>query len=219
MKSQMKLVNGLACSLALALVPLAAARADVDVPAKIEQLKTNLDNGRANLEQYRENAKIVDANQKENAKAIKSLAKLRESLTRDAAETKAGRGGIEGAKRQVEGFMKTELEKIAAEKKQIEALQRTLAQLEENKRRREGNVASYREKLRSIDADAAAWSQRGQAIAEADRALREKEQAAAADKKRLAEKRASYAAEADKWEQNVRVADRQYANFSKLKEE
>jgi chromosome segregation ATPase len=213
---------GLGPILAAALVAIlapGAATADVDVAAKVEQLRQNVDASRSNLAQYEENAKTVEINIRENEKALKALAKQREALNHQAIEIAAGSGGVESAKKQVDGYIKAEQEKLAAERKQKEALERALAQIEDNRKRREANVVAYQEKLRSIDADAGAWSQRSQAVADADRALKEKETIAAADKKRLAEKRVQYAAEVEKWQAQQRVSDRQYANFSKLRDE
>lgn len=195
------------------------ARADVDVAAKVDQLKQNVEASRSNLSQYTENAKTIELNIHENELALKALAKQRASLGRQTSETAQGKGGVDAAKRQVEGFMKAEQDKIAAEQKQAEALQKALAQLEDNKKRRESNIAAYQAKLLAIDADAGNWAQRTQAISEADKALKEKEATAAADRKRLAEKKIQYAGEVEKWRQQSRLADRQYAGFSKLRDE
>ena len=196
-----------------------AALADVDVPAKVEQLKQNVESTRSNLSQYEENLKTVELNAKENDRALKALAKRREAMNREIAATAQGKGGVDAAKKQVEGYMKAETDKLAAEQKQIEALQKSLAQLEENKKRREANVAAYQAKLHETDGDAAAWADRTKAVSEADAALKQKELIAAADKKSIAEKRVRYASEIEAWKQKKRVSERQYANFSKLTEE
>ena len=213
-KQRQLVIAAIAAAMALS----AVARADVDVAAKVEQLKSNVDATRANLSQYEENAKTVELNQRENEAALKALAKQRASLDRQIAESAAGKGGVEGAKRQIEGFTKAEQDRLTAEEKQIASLQKALATLEEGKKHRQANIAAYQEKLKAIEADAGAWAQRGQAISDADRALKEKEVAAVADKKMLALKKAQYAGEVEKWKQATRNADRQYAAFHKLKE-
>jgi len=125
---------------------------------------------------------------------------------------------VDGAKKQIEGFLATEKKTLAAEQKQIEELKKTLAQLEANQMKRLENIAAYDAKMMKVDAEFASWSERNQSIVELEQAIKEEETLAHADQKRLTEKKAAYEEEIAKWKKQVRVSERTYENFAKLKD-
>lgn len=139
-------------------------------------------------------------------------------MTKQTDETAKGKMAVDGAKKQLEGYMKTEQAKLDTEKKQIEDIRKALQQLEANVIQREVIIGQYKEKLEKVDAEFAAWSERNQSIVELERAIKEKQTLAKTDQKRLSEKKASYEEEVGKWRKQARVSERQYENFSKLKD-
>lgn len=194
------------------------SQAKTDVPAKIEQLRENAANSKVNLKQYEENLKIVDANLQENARGLKALEKQKQSLDRQKLETAKGKSGVDGVKKQLDGYLMAETQKLEAEKKQIAELQKTLETLMENQKKREANIAEYQQKMTTIETEMAAWSERNQSIVELEQAIRAKEKEALEDRKRFADKKATYEEEIAKWKKQSRVSERQYENFSKLKD-
>jgi chromosome segregation ATPase len=194
------------------------AFARTDIPAKIQQLKDNSENSKVNLKQYEDNLKTVNANLAEADKALKQLDRQKLALTRQTGETAKGKQGVDVAKKQLEGYMKTEQMKLEQEKQQMDAIKKTLAQLEENAKMREANIAQYQEKMTKVDTELAAWSERNQSIVELEQAIKAKEDEAKTDQKHLSEKKVSYEEEISKWRKQVRVSSRQFENFSKLKD-
>lgn len=209
--------RGAVAALSLALVA-SVAHARTDVPAKIAQLKENTENSKVNLKQYEEALKTVASNLAEAEKALKMLERQKDALTKQTDETAKGKMAVDGAKKQLEGYMKTEQAKLDTEKKQIEDIRKALQQLEANVIQREVIIGQYKEKLEKVDAEFAAWSERNQSIVELERAIKEKQTLAKTDQKRLSEKKASYEEEVGKWRKQARVSERQYENFSKLKD-
>lgn len=194
------------------------ASAKTDVPGKIEQLKENAANSKVNLKQYEENLKIVEANLQENARALKSLGRQKQSLDKQKLETAKGKAGVDVVKKQLDGYLTAETLKLEAEKKQIAELQKTLEMLLENQKKREANIAEYQNKMTTIETEMGAWSERNQSITALEQSIREKEKEALADRKMFADKKATYENEIIKWRKQARVSERQYENFSKLKD-
>lgn len=196
----------------------APALAKTNIAEKVSQLKENAEASKVNLKQYEDNLKTVDANLAETDKALKALEKQRQSLNKQTSDTAKGKASVDAVKKQLEGFLQAEQGRLDAEQKQIEELRKTLAQLEANQKKRQENILAYQDKMKKVDTELAAWSERNQSIVELEQAIGAKEDQAKADRKRLAEKKTTYEAEVGKWRKQVRVAERSYENFSKLKD-
>ncbi len=194
------------------------ASAKTDVPGKIEQLKENAANSKLNLKQYEENLRIVESNLQENSRAIKALERQKQSLDKQKLETAKGKSGVDVVKKQLEGHLAAETRQLEAEKRQIAELQKALETLLENQKKREANIAEYQAKMTTVETEMASWSERNHSIVELEQAIREKEKEALADRKAFAEKKVVYEGEVAKWKKQSRVSERQYENFSKLKE-
>ncbi len=193
-------------------------QARTDVPAKVEQLKQNTEASRENLKQYEENLKIVDGNIRENSLALKQIQKQKTSLELQKIETAKGKAGVDAVKKQIAGYMLAEQKKLEIEKKQIEDLKKTLATLEDNQIKRAQNIAEYQSKLDTVEGEMAAWSERNQSMKELEGAIHTKEKEALADQKNFASKKSTYQEEVAKWKKQARVSERQYENFSKIKD-
>ncbi len=212
----MKTLNLVAIT-ALAALSL-SAQAKTDVNQKIEQLRENTENGKANLKQYEDNLKTVEWNLKESDKATKLFTQQRQSLAKQNAEAQKGKSGVDAQRKQLDGFIQAEKQKLDVDKKQIDELKAALAQAEANAKKRTENINKYEEKRKKAEQELASWSGRGDALSELDRTLAEKQTQAKADNKRLTEKKAQYEGEISKWKKQVRVSERSYENFSQLKE-
>jgi chromosome segregation ATPase len=204
--------------LALVMFSVSTAFARTNVTEKVQQLKDNVEASKVNLEQYEDNLKTVNVNLVEIEKALHALGAQKQSLAKQTSETAKGKMSVDQVKNQIDGYMKTEQAKLVAEQKQMDELKKTLALLEENSKKREANIAQYHEKMQKADSEIASWSDRNQSIVELEKALAEKEAQALADRKRLTEKKVTYEEEISKWRKQVRLSDRTYANFSKLKD-
>lgn len=194
------------------------ALAKTDLAGKIEQLKENAENSKVNLKQYEDNYGTVVSNLAETEKALRAIDRQKKALAKQTSDTAKGKVGIEATKKQLDGLIVDEKQKLDAEMKQIEELKKALAQIEDNVGKRQANLANYEEKMQKIDVEFASWSERNQSIIELEQALEAKEAQARADNKRLAEKKAHYEAEISKWKKQVRVSEREYSNFAKLKD-
>jgi chromosome segregation ATPase len=160
----------------------------------------------------------VNKNLSETDRAMKTLERQKLALSKQTSETSKGKVGVDQTKKQLESLLTGERQKLDTEQKQIEELKKTLAQLEANSQKRQQNITQYEEKMRKVDTELASWSERNQSIIELEQALAAKQQEAKADNKRLADKRANYEAEIAKWKKQVRVSEREYASYSKLKD-
>ncbi len=213
----MRTLNKSLVIVALALFAV-QAQGRTDVGGKIQQLKENKEASKQNLVQYEENLKTVNSNISETEKALRQLKKQRESLVKQQTDTKKGKLTVDASKKQLEGFMKAEQAKLDTELKQIEQLKVVLATLEANVEKRQVNLAQYQEKMSKVEGELGSWSERNQSIVELEQAIKAKEDQARVDQKRLAEKKATYEAETSKWKKQVRLSERQYDSFSKLKD-
>jgi chromosome segregation ATPase len=206
-------------TLVLTLVLLSSmAFAKTNVSEKVEQLKDNSENSKINLAQYEENLKVVEQNLRDTDKAIHQLAEQKVALKKQIGESAKGAGGIDASKKQVNSYILSETQKLELEKKQIAELKKTLEQLEANQVKREENIAAYREKMKSVDSESASLAERNQSIQELGKSIEEKQNQAFADRQKLMEKKATYEQEIAKWKKEVRVSEREYANYKNLKD-
>lgn len=193
------------------------ASAKTDVKAKLDQLKQNKESSVANLKQYEENNRIVESNLNEVQRAIEALKAQKKALWKQTADVEKGKKDVQGNRKKIEGWMVSEKAKLEEEKKHIADLKRALEILENNKNQRELAIQTYQDKLSKVEGDLANWSMKKDEVAELEKALSEKEAQALADKKQLQTKRAGYETEIGKWRKQVRVSEREYEQFSKLK--
>ena len=197
----------------------ASAFAKTDVAAKVDQLKINADNSKVNLTQYEDNLKTVDQNLADINKAQKDIANQKKALAKQYADAQKGKDAVDSVRKQIEAYRKAEQTKLEIEQKQIAALEAALGQLKANASKRSENIAAYDQKLQENNAQVGSYQERNQSIVELANAIRAKEAQAAADKKDWSDKKANYESEVDKWKKEVRVSERDLANFKGLKED
>lgn len=193
------------------------ASARTDVPAKLEQLKENVSASQANLEQYEQGLRTVVANLTETEKALKTIERQKAAIQKQTGQSAKDKASVDAAKMEVEGQLRFERDRLAAEERQMEELKAAMAKLEENRTKRMANIAVYEERVRAVEGEQAGWSERSQSVNELDAALRNQEEQARAEKKRLTAKKAEYEEEIAKWKKQVRISSRSVANFSRLK--
>lgn len=195
----------------------AISLARTDVPAKLEQLKENISACQANLDQYEQGLRTVVSNLSETEKALKTIEKQKVAIQKQTGQSAKDKASVEAAKVEVEGHLRFERDRLAAEERQIEELKMALVKLEENRQKRIANIAVYEERVKSVEGEQAGWSERSQSVNELEAALRNQEEHARAEQKRLTVKKAEYEEEIAKWKKQVRISSRSVANFSRLK--
>lgn len=195
----------------------AISQARTDVPAKLEQLKENVSASQANLDQYEQGLQTVVSNLSETEKALKTIEKQKAAILKQTSQSAKDKASVEAAKSEVEGYLRSERDRLTAEERQMEELKMALAKLEENRQKRIANIAVYEERIKSVESEQAGWSERSQSVNELDAALRAQEEQARAEQKRLIAKKAEYEEEIAKWKKQVRISSRSVANFGRLK--
>jgi chromosome segregation ATPase len=195
----------------------AIALARTDVPAKLEQLKENVSASQANLDQYEQGLQTVVSNLSETEKALKTIENQKAAILKQTSQSAKDKASVDAAKSEVEGHLRGERDRLAAEERQMEELKMALVKLEENRQKRIANIAVYEERIKSVEGEQAGWSERSQSVNELDAALRAQEEQARAEQKRLMAKKAEYEEEIAKWKKQVRISSRSVANFGRLK--
>lgn len=214
-------INKFICSAAVvalsSTVLLSVAAARTDVPAKLEQLKENVSASQANLDQYEQGLRTVVANLSETEKALKTIERQKAAIQKQTGQSAKDKASVDSARAEVEGHLRFERDRLAAEERQIEELKLALTKLEENRQKRIANIAIYESRVKGVEGEQAGWSERSQSVNELDAALRNQEEQARLEKKRLMAKKAEYEEEIAKWKKQVRISSRSVANFSRLK--
>lgn len=195
-----------------------AAYAKTDVPAALQQLKTNEANAKSNHKQYEDNAEIASKNIVEVTAAIKSLRDQKVQLTNSASNLNKNLAILEKMKERLQTFNKEEQAAMKKEEAQIAQLKATLEKLEANKAKREQNVTSYNEKIAEVDREKMEWQEQHNAFASIQKELDTKEQKALVEREKWIEKRKGYRAESAKWEKESQVAEQTRVKFDKLKD-
>lgn len=193
--------------------------AKTDIKAKQQQLQENIGASKTNLEQYENNLRTVVTNLAETERALKTIERQKVAIGKQTGDSAKDQKNVDAARAEVEGQLKAERDKMAAEDKQIEELKAALQRLEANRAKRQINVTTYEERLQKVDGEKAAWGERSQSIVDLEQALRAKEDEAKAERKRLQAKKAEYEEEIAKWKKQIRIAERSSANFGRLKDD
>lgn len=194
----------------------ASADEKAQIRESIDQLKINAENSQSNLEQYKKNMETVKTNLGEVDKALKNLRSMRKQVLENSKKAELNKADLDRQKLVLAGYIKKEDEKKMGEQKQIEALQKKIADLQKNQLKRDENVANYNLKMQEIEREKLEWDEQKKNSEEIVSQISAKEKIASDERTRWAQKDDSYTKEVEKWNREAKFADSNYRKYKKL---
>ena len=126
----------------------------------LDKIKTNLDNSKANKSEYDRNLTIVSKNVDEVVKAKTTVQKQKETVSGEIVKNNDSLKKVLLQEREISQLLAQEKEKQLTEAKQVEQLEKTLAQVRQNQLKREQVIADYQSQLKLTGDEKKTWKDR-----------------------------------------------------------
>lgn len=126
----------------------------------LDKIKTNLENAKANQKEYDRNLEVVSKNLKEVAKAKETYLKQKESVSTEIVKNNDSLKKVLVQERDIGALLTQEKEKLQTETKQLEQLEKMIAQIKQNQGQREAIIADYQNQMRMTAEEKKAWKDR-----------------------------------------------------------
>lgn len=126
----------------------------------LEKIKTNFENSKANKNEYDKNLNIVNGNITEISKAKAAVIKQKNDVSTEIVKNNESLKKVMIQEKEIQAYIKSEEDKVAAESKQVEQLEGLIAQIKKNQEQRTAIIASYQEQLRTASDEKVAWKNR-----------------------------------------------------------
>lgn len=152
--------NNLILTLALVVFSQMTQAEPVTAQQGLEKIKNNLDNSRANQKEYERNLDIVNKNVGEIVKAKSSVVKQKETVSGEIVQNNDSLKKVLLQEREIAVLINQEKEKIAAEAKQLDQLEKLSQQIKQNQIQREALIADYQVQLKTNSDEKKTWKDR-----------------------------------------------------------
>jgi chromosome segregation ATPase len=126
----------------------------------LDKIKTNFENSKANKSEYDKNLNIVNGNITEISKAKAAVIKQKNDVSTEIVKNNESLKKVLVQEKEIQAYIKSEEDKVAAESKQVEQLEGLIAQIKKNQEQRSAIIANYQEQLRTASEEKVAWKSR-----------------------------------------------------------
>lgn len=126
----------------------------------LDKIKSNLENSKANKKEYERNLEIVNKNVSEVVKAKTTVSKQKDAVSTEIVQNNDSLKKVLVQERDISVLINQEKEKLAAETKQAEELEKVLAKIKQNQLQREAIIADYQGQLKSTGDEKKVWKDR-----------------------------------------------------------
>ena len=152
--------NTLILVLALVIAAPFAFAETVTAQQGLDKIKNNLENSKANQKEYERNLDIVNKIVTEVVKAKTTVTKQKESVSNEIVQNNDSLKKVLVQERDINVLIGQEKEKMSAETKQLEQLEKMIAQIKQNQAQREAIIADYQAQLKANGDEKKAWKDR-----------------------------------------------------------
>ncbi len=191
--------NNLILSLLVTIASTVSFADPVTAQQGLEKIKTNLDNSRANQKEYQRNLEIVNKNVIEINKAKGSIAKQKESVNNEIVQNNVSLKKVLVQERDINVLIHLEKDKMTAEAKQLEQLEKLSAQIKQNQVQREAIIADYQNQLRANSDEKKAWKDREAELRTQESKTIQSLRGLASEESSWQNKKKGYEGEAKRW--------------------
>ena len=190
---------------------------EVKIDVDMDQLKTNVDNSLHNYNEYKKNLDIAKDNKEQTSKAIDNLKQQKKDLGKSSQNVDKNKQAIEKMRLKIVEYKKNEQEKLNNDLAEIQKLKDVLFQLENNKKKREVNIAAYDKKLNEIEKEKQEWANQMKNLDELYKTIDQKITQIEKEQKEWDKKTSSYKEQAEKWKKEHKTAEALYERYDNLK--
>lgn len=195
----MKNLN-LLSQIVIALLISGTARAESMTASQgLDKIKTNLENSKSNQKEYDRNLDVVNHNLTEVTKAKSSTLKQKEAVSSEILKNNDSLKKVLVQERDITALITSEKEKLAAETKQVEQLERMMAQIKQNQLQRETNIADYQNQLKMTTEEKKAWKDRETELRGQEAKTIQSVRALASEENTWSNKKKGYEGESKRW--------------------
>lgn len=165
----------------------------------LDKIKNNLENSKANQKEYERNLSVVNQNLNEVNKAKSSVLKQKESVSTEIVKNNDSLKKVMVQERDIATLLKQEQDKLAAEAKQVEQLEKMTAQIRQNQQQRETIIADYQNQLRMTSDEKKAWKDREAELRAQEAKTIQSVRALASEESTWTNKKKGYEGETKRW--------------------
>ena len=126
----------------------------------LDKIKSNVQNSKANQKEYDRNLKVVSKNLAEVTKAKSTYLKQKETVSTEILKNNDSLKKVLVQERDIATLLNQEKEKLQSEAKQLEQLEKMIAQIKQNQVQRETSIAEYQNQLRMTTDEKKSWKDR-----------------------------------------------------------
>ena len=192
------------------------ALAKTNVKAQIAQLKTNAENSEFNRKQYQDNLDIVNKNVGQANKAIGELGAMKRQLFYNTRNVDKNEKQLTFMEHDIQRLETKEQFKMNDENKQINVVQKYLAELQSNEKKRQDNLKAYNKMLQEAQNEEKEWTTQVKQMAQLEAELSTKQQQAEKEKTLWIGKRKDYVEQARIWSVKARRARATYNKYKSI---
>jgi len=196
----MKKLNLSITLLAVSVLTVSFAKAETMTAAQgLEKIQNNLENSKANQKEYERNLDVVKHNLDEVNKAKTTVMKQKEAVSSEIVKNNDSLKKVLVQERDINALITQEKEKLAAEAKQVEQLERMMAQIKQNQKLREANIADYQNQLQMTTDEKKAWKDREAELRTQEAKTIQSVRSLASEESTWSNKKKGYEGEAKRW--------------------
>lgn len=186
------------------------------VKDKMKTLETNVENSKANKEDYLKNLKIVEENISEVSKAKNNLLSNKKEIDKSKNEIKSAMGQIQKAENELKKQGDAERALITAEQAKIKQLEETLQKLKNNLVQREEKLVDIKNKTESLQTEKSNWAAKEKEVRDLETANATQLKSVTSTESQMIGKKKGYEAEISRWNKEIEKHEKNLSTFRQL---
>jgi chromosome segregation ATPase len=186
--------------------------------AGLDKIKSNVENSAANKKEYDKNLSTVSSNVAEITKAKSTVQKQKDAVSGEIVQNNESLKKIIFQEREITQAITTEKEKLAVETKQLEQLEKMMAQIKKNQEQRNALIADYQSQLNINQDEKKAWKGRETELRAQEGKTIQTLRGLASDESTWKNKQKGYEIEVKRWAAETEKQQKIYDTYQGLKE-
>lgn len=203
------------------LITLAAASVNAELYNAndgLDKIKANVDNSVLNKKEYDKNLTTVNGNLGEISKAKSTVQKQKETVSGEIVQNNESVKKLIFQEREIAQAITTEKEKLALETKQLEQLEKMMAQIKKNQTERNALIADYQAQLNINQDEKKAWKGRETELRAQEGKTIQTLRSLASDESTWKNKQKGYEIEVKRWTAESEKQQKIFDTYQGLKE-
>lgn len=184
----------------------------------LDKIKTNLENSKANQQDYNKNLNTVNTNITQITNAKSTVQKQKDSVNTEIVNNNESLKKVILQEKELQQLITLEEQKKLQEEKQLEQLDKLTAKIEENQKQREALIAEYKKQLTIATNEKTAWKGRETELRAQETKTIQSLRGLATEEANWGTKKKTYEAEVKRWTSEVDKQQKITDTYQGLKE-